>query len=351
MPRRDYSKVAFAATGDTNVIPTPTQPDGSISLQTGWGFDYQRDNGAGGGTPDPLAKNIDREDMNGILNEITASLGEVQQNGYPIWVATGAPYPINATVRQPSDNKNYRSTITNNNDTPGGVGVTTWVDADAAPPLHGLQRFTASGSFTVPAGVTQIFASGCAGGGGGGAGSGGAGVGHVGSGGGGGGAGQSINRVPFTVTPGQVIAITIGGNGVGGGIDPGGGSGNPGTAGGNTVIGALATLTGGGNGLGGLNATSGAAAGAVGGSGFPVGGIGSDATSGNASAGGGIGASSPFGGGGPPGRGGATPAATPGQIAGGFGAGGGGGGGSYAPGSGSGGTGGPGSAGLVIIEW
>lgn len=117
MPRRDFSKVAFAATGDTNVIPTPTQPDGSISLQTGWGFDYQRDNGAGGGTPDPLAKNIDREDMNGILNEITASIGEIQQNGFPVWVATAAPYPINAVVRH--NDQLWRSTITNNNSTPG----------------------------------------------------------------------------------------------------------------------------------------------------------------------------------------------------------------------------------------
>lgn len=130
MPRRDFSKVAFAATGDTNVIPTPTQPDGSISLQTGWGFDYQRDNGAGGGTPDPLAKNIDREDMNGILNEITASVGEIQQNGFPIWVSTAAPYPLRAVVRYTVDDKNYRSTISNNSTTPGTN--TDWIAVDFA---------------------------------------------------------------------------------------------------------------------------------------------------------------------------------------------------------------------------
>lgn len=123
MPRRDYSKVAFAATGDTNIIPTATQPDGTISLQQGWGFDYQRDNGAGGGTPDPLAKNIDREDMNGIFNEITASLGEIQQNGFAIWVSTAAPYPINAVVRH--NDINYLSAVTNNNSTPGAN--TDWV--------------------------------------------------------------------------------------------------------------------------------------------------------------------------------------------------------------------------------
>lgn len=127
MPRRDFSKVAFAATGDVNTIPGTVQPDGSISLPSGWGFDYERDNGAGGGTPDPLAKNIDREDMNGILNEITASVGEIQQNGFPIWVVTGAPYPINAMVRH--NDVNYIGAIVNNNSTPGTN--TDWLVANA----------------------------------------------------------------------------------------------------------------------------------------------------------------------------------------------------------------------------
>lgn len=132
MPRRDFSKVAFAATGDVNTIPSTVQPDGSVSLPSGWGFDYERDNGAGGGTPDPLAKNIDREDLNGILNEITASIGEIQQNGYAIWVSTAAPYPINAKVRR--NNINYRSLITNNSDEPSvGAGSTSWAEDDALP--------------------------------------------------------------------------------------------------------------------------------------------------------------------------------------------------------------------------
>lgn len=127
MPRRDFSKVAFAATGDTNSIPTATQPDGSVSLSQGYGFDYQRDNGAGGGTPDPLAKNIDREDMNGILNEITASIGEIQQNGFPEWFATAAPYPINAYVRH--SNANWQSMVANNNIEPS-EGAPEWQKID-----------------------------------------------------------------------------------------------------------------------------------------------------------------------------------------------------------------------------
>lgn len=144
MPRRDFSKVAFAATGDTNSIPTPTQPDGSVSLQQGFTFDYQRDNGAGGGTPDPLAKNIDREDMNGILNEITASVGEIQQNGYAIWVSTAAPYPINARVRD--SDKVWQSQVTNNNSTPGANA--DWLDVTSVAPLFLLADAT-SGSLTL----------------------------------------------------------------------------------------------------------------------------------------------------------------------------------------------------------
>lgn len=155
MPRRDFSKVAFAATGDTNVIPTPTQPDGSISLQTGWGFDYQRDNGAGGGTPDPLAKNIDREDMNGILNEITASVGEIQQNGMPIWVPTAAPYPINARVRHLD--KVWTSAVANNNSTPGSDA--NWADTSLiSGRLLGIFTFDASGTLTLPAGARSMIA-------------------------------------------------------------------------------------------------------------------------------------------------------------------------------------------------
>jgi hypothetical protein len=167
MPRRDFSKVAFAATGDTNSIPTAVQPDGSVSLQQGFGFDYQRDNGAGGGTPDPLAKNIDREDVNGVFNEITASLGEIQQSGFPIWVASAAPYPINARVRHLD--KVWKSAVTNNNSTPGAD--TNWRDMDLIEggKLIGAQIFTANGTYTPTPGTKSIIVEAVGGGGGGGA--------------------------------------------------------------------------------------------------------------------------------------------------------------------------------------
>lgn len=129
MPRRDFTKVPFAATGDVTSIPTAVQPDGSVSMTTGYGFDYQRDNGAGGGTPDPLAKSIPRDATNGILNEITASIGEIQLNGLAIWAASAAPYPINATVRH--NNTNWRSTVANNSAQPGVAPLANWFDTTA----------------------------------------------------------------------------------------------------------------------------------------------------------------------------------------------------------------------------
>lgn len=126
MPRRDFTKVPFAATGDVTSIPTAVQPDGSVSMAAGFGFDYQRDNGAGGGTPDPLAKSIPRDATNGILNEITASIGEIQLNGLAIWAASAAPYPINATVRH--NNTNWRSTVANNSAQPGVAPLANWID-------------------------------------------------------------------------------------------------------------------------------------------------------------------------------------------------------------------------------
>lgn len=105
-------KVPFAATGDKTVVPIPTQPDGSVSWTQGYGFDYQRKLDGS----DPLAKPFPRNQHNQILNDITTALGEIQVNGFALWSAEGAPYPVNATVRH--NGVNYVSRIDNNSVTP-----------------------------------------------------------------------------------------------------------------------------------------------------------------------------------------------------------------------------------------
>ena len=124
-------------------------------------------------------------------------------------------------------------------------------------------RFTASGTWTVPDGVTKIIVTGCGGGGGGSryiddwSSS------YCSQGYGGGGGGGILNR-PFNVTPGLVFTITIGSGGagfVGGGV----GSGSNGGATTFSATGISATL-GGGSGAGAGGTVSGVA-GITGGSG------------------------------------------------------------------------------------
>ncbi|EPZ8126272.1 hypothetical protein ACXV6R_004180 [Yersinia enterocolitica] len=219
---------------------------------------------------------------------------------------------------------------------------------------HGFSRFTSSGSFTVPAGVTQIFVSGCAAGGGGGSSLATNSSSFV-TGGSGGGAGQPALNVPITVTPGQVIPVTIGTGGTG--ATP---ATNNATAGGNTQLGSggsLLNLVGGSPGVIGTGGTTFPASygGPTGGSGYPSGDPAQNTVSFSATTAyggqGGRGASGPFGQSGPVTRGSISnnPSADVGY---GYGAGGGGSGGSYTSTiSVPGGGGASGLSGYLIIEW
>lgn len=104
----------------------------------------------------------------------------------------------------------------------------------------GSQTFTASGTFTVPDGVTKVFLTGCGGGGGGGGVAGSNKGAHYG---GGGGSGYNVIRRAVTVAPGASITVTVGGGG-GGGVAGYGGTG------GTTSFGALLSISGGGGGAG-----------------------------------------------------------------------------------------------------
>lgn len=228
------------------------------------------------------------------------------------------------------------------------IATTAFVQANKG----GRSRFTASGSFVVPAGVTTVYASGCAAGGGGGASS--SGTSATGSGGGGGGAGQPALSVPMTVVPGETLTITIPSTAAAGGTS----NQQAGANGGNLTIvgstsGSLLSLTGGNGGGAGANMVGGSSGGAKG-SGYPAGSDGQDATAtvtgGAPAASGGVGASGPYGGGGGAGRGGSG-VGLQGSAAHGFGAGGGGGGGYYVPGAGTFAAGGSGAPGFLLLEW
>lgn len=160
--------------------------------------------------------------------------------------------------------------------------------------------FTSGGTFTVPANITQVWASGCAGGGGGGSSY------TDWSGGAGGGYGQWTLNQPISVTPGDTLTIALGAAGQGGQTYSEVVSGVTiyttvnGTNGGNTTITnsagtALLTLTGGGGGSSPSSNTNSTTDPCPGGVGYPYGGSGNYA---GGSSCGGAGASGPFGGGG-----------------------------------------------------
>jgi hypothetical protein len=194
-----------------------------------------------------------------------------------------------------------------------------------ADKLRSMQVFTASGSFTVPAGVTQLRVR-VLGAGGGGAGA------SAGNAGGCGGAGGYAEGI-YVVTPGQVITVTIGAA-AGGGASGNNAGGNGGT----TSFGALCSATGGNGGQNTGSTYAGGAGGVGAGGAINVGGsAGSDGGSIITSVNG-MGGASAFGGAGRAVNGGGAL----GNAAG-YGAGG---GGSYNAGSG-----GASRSGLAIVEW
>ncbi len=74
-----FFRVPFAQEGDMEPVPDALQPSGYVSFQTGYGFDYERDQ-----TSDPAAKEIERLKMNWMFNQLTAALRQYQTTGtYP----------------------------------------------------------------------------------------------------------------------------------------------------------------------------------------------------------------------------------------------------------------------------
>lgn len=135
-----------------------------------------------------------------------------------------------------------------------GASAPSWTSVGLSG-LGGMQVFTTSGTFTIPAGKTVIKATIIGGGGGGGGG--GTSAGFLVAGGGGGGGATAVYYLTG-VTPGNTITVTIGTGGAGGAAGDPGNNGSAGTSssissGTQTII----TVTaGGGNGGGGSNVSS-----------------------------------------------------------------------------------------------
>lgn len=222
---------------------------------------------------------------------------------------------------------------------------------------RGIKRFSASGSFRAPPGVSTVYITGCAAGGNGASGA------SAGAGGGGGGGGEWAIKESFATVPGTLYTVTIGAVGSNTSI------GTFVLTHGNNASGAtggLETSNSHGTGSGGAGGNGGAAtaAGTSGGSGLSRGGGGGTATSSTGGGGGGGGGGyrengdnggnavgnggTGYSGGG--GGGSGTTGTGGGGGNGGYGGGGGGGGGTGS-GSSAGGAGGAGGPAFLIVEW
>lgn len=132
-----FFRFPFARSGDKTAIPDAVVPAGNVSYDQGYGPDYQRVKS------DPLAKDIERDKMNQLFNDVTTALQEYQTNGVPDWIAPAQnggvnySYPIDAMVRY-TDNKIYRSVIALNTDIPGATANWTLVWQEGVTPLAGV---------------------------------------------------------------------------------------------------------------------------------------------------------------------------------------------------------------------
>ncbi|WP_286898901.1 hypothetical protein [Achromobacter sp. UBA2119] len=253
MATRIY-KTSFAATGDKEALATADQPDGKVSLQAGWTPDYELPNDNANYRP------VGRSEMNGILNELTEGLGEMQLNGFAKWQAIDGGWPLGAQVSH--GGIVYKSTSADNVAEPG-PGVAGWVNQNAGALLRtsvyrnsgGTQQVSVDGGAFTTTGATTftklaqsssaIIRVGGGGGGGGGCQANGAGATSCGGGGGSGAYAETRLTSGFT---GQVV--TVGAGGAAGAVGGGGGFG------GSSAFGAIVTAPGGGGGAVGLTTSS-----------------------------------------------------------------------------------------------
>jgi len=138
--RQRYFQIPFAFAGDQTPVENALQPSGVVSFNQGWTFDYQRDQ-----STDPLAKPIDRTEMNYIISVITDNLCQYQQNGFPEFITAdnngGTPYPYSQgafVLWSASGNppfSTFVSLVDNNTSTPGDVS--RWKTFDATKSADG----------------------------------------------------------------------------------------------------------------------------------------------------------------------------------------------------------------------
>lgn len=114
-----FIKIPFASSGD-KTIPPATDPAGGINYTQGYPIAYSRDPGT-----DPSAKRIERELFNGLLNDITSAINELQTTGVAPYINAddngGSAYAYGKGALVSLGGVIYLSLVASNTTTPPGV--------------------------------------------------------------------------------------------------------------------------------------------------------------------------------------------------------------------------------------
>lgn len=206
-----FIKYPFADSGDKSTIPD-TDPSGGVNWQQGYPLAYSKDP-----LTDPSAKRIERLGFNGLMNEISTALKEIQVNGVATFISSddnggsAFAYKIGDIVNY--NGVVYQSLINANTNVP--AEGPNWRLLTSAGSIMGAPKvITVSGTYVPGPGVKAILVESV----GGGAGGGGAQPANISAHciGGAGGAGGTA--LAFITNLAASYAITIGTGGLGGTI-------------------------------------------------------------------------------------------------------------------------------------
>ena len=125
----------FADDGTKTTIPNDVQISGSVSYESGWGADYQKNI-----LTDPSAKPVPRSQTNQLMFDITENIQQYQQHGVPEFITTadneGDPFPYAkyAIVRYDdgvNGFRNYMSLVNANDSLPTDATKWRFLDPDS----------------------------------------------------------------------------------------------------------------------------------------------------------------------------------------------------------------------------
>lgn len=123
-----YFRIPFASSGTTTAIPDTQPGNGAVNWATGYTNVYQLNPDT-----DPLALRIERAQFNYVMNQLTATLKQLYENGVPPFIETadngGSPYSYSKDALVKRAGVVYSSNVNSNTTAPPGAN---WTVVDMA---------------------------------------------------------------------------------------------------------------------------------------------------------------------------------------------------------------------------